>query len=144
MNSSLKQPYPVSLSLNDCLVKGPSALVDLFTVTLCIREHRYALTKDLSKFYQRVDADPIAQNLRRVMWRGGDGSAEMKVYITTTVNFGDKPAGCIAIAAARETADRFGAEFPVQTHQYNLVKPTFKLISSFKTKATVTFRRVRT
>ncbi len=36
----------------------------------------------------------------------------MKVYITTTVNFGDKPAGCIAIAAARETADRFGAEFP--------------------------------
>jgi hypothetical protein len=104
MNSSLKQPYPVSLSLNDCLVKGPSALVDLFTVTLCIREHRYALTKDLSKFYQRVDADPVAQNLRRVMWRGGDTSAEMRVYITTTVNFGDKPAGCIAIAAARETA----------------------------------------
>jgi hypothetical protein len=104
MNSSLKQPKPVSLSLNDCLVKGPSALVDLFTVTLCIREHRYALTKDLSKFYQRVNADPVAQNLRRVMWRGGDTSAKMKVYITTTVNFGDKPAGCIAIAAARETA----------------------------------------
>ncbi len=104
MNSSLKQPYPVQLSLNDCLIKGPSALVDLFTVTLCIREHRFALTKDLSKFYQRLDANPIAQNLRRVMWRGGDTSTEMKVYITTTVNFGDKPAGCIAIATARETA----------------------------------------
>jgi hypothetical protein len=47
-----------------------------------------------------------------VMWRGGNTAAEMKVYITTTVNFGDKPAGCIAIAAARETAERFGAEFP--------------------------------
>jgi hypothetical protein len=111
MNSSLKPPHPVSLSLNDCLIKGPSALVDLFTVTLCIREHRYALTKDLSKFYQRVGADPIAQNLRRVMWRGGDTSAEMKVYITTTVNFGDKPAGCIAIVAARETAAMDGSEF---------------------------------
>ncbi len=111
MNSSLKQPQPVSLSLNDCLVKGPSALVDLFTVTLCIREHRYTLTKDLSKFYQRVDADPIAQNLRRVMWRGGDTPAEMKVYINTTVNFGDKPAGCIAIAAARETAAMDEGEF---------------------------------
>ncbi len=91
--------------------EGPSALVDLFTVTLGIREHRYALTKDLSKFYQRVDAEPLAQHLRRVMWRGGDATAEMKVYITTTVNFGDKPAGCIAIAAARETAERFGAKF---------------------------------
>jgi len=111
MNSSLKQPQPVSLSLNDCLVKGPSALVDLFTVTLRIREHRYALKKDLSKFYQIVDADPIAQNLRRVMWRGGDMSAEMKVYITMTVNFGDKPAGCIAIAASRETAAMDEGEF---------------------------------
>jgi hypothetical protein len=59
-----------------------------------------ALTKDLSK----DNVDPVAQNLRRVMWRGGDTSAEMKVYITTTVNFCNKLAGCIAIAAARETA----------------------------------------
>jgi hypothetical protein len=35
----------------------------------------------------------------------------MKVYITTTVNFGDKPAGCIAIAAARETAAMNEGEF---------------------------------
>ncbi len=53
-----------------------------------------------------MDADSVAQNLRRVMWRGGecDTSAEMKVNITTTLNFGDKTAGCIMIAAARETA----------------------------------------
>ena len=30
-----------------------------------------------------------------------------KIYCTTTVNFGDKPAGCIAIAAIRETAERY-------------------------------------
>ncbi len=78
---------------------------------LCIHEHRYALTKDLSIFYQKVDADPIVQNVRRVMWRGGDTSAEMKVYITTTVNFGDKPAGCIVIAAAREMAEMDEGKF---------------------------------
>jgi hypothetical protein len=112
MNSRLRQPKPVSLSLNDCLIKGPLALVDLFTVTLCIREHQYALTKDLSKFYQRVDADPVAQNLRRVMWRGGDTLANIKLYITTKVYFGNKLAGCIEIAAARETAERFGGMHP--------------------------------
>ncbi len=42
------------------------------------------------------------------MWRQGDQTAEPKIYRTTTVNFGDKPAGCISIAAARETADMFG------------------------------------
>jgi hypothetical protein len=31
---------------------------------------------------------------------------------TTTVNFGDRPAGCIAIAAMRETAEKFGGELP--------------------------------
>jgi hypothetical protein len=39
------------------------------------------------------------------MWRGEDSDDEMKVYITTTTNFGDKPAVCIAIAAARKTAE---------------------------------------
>ncbi len=44
-------------------MKGPPALVDLVTVTLSFREHRYALTKDLSKFYQRVEADDLAQHM---------------------------------------------------------------------------------
>jgi hypothetical protein len=49
--------------------------------------------EDLSKFYQRVDTDPAPSHVER-----GDTSAEMKVYITKTVNFGDK------IAIAREQA----------------------------------------
>jgi hypothetical protein len=111
MNSSLKQPPPVKKSLNDCLMKGPPALVDLFTVTLSFREHRYALTKDLYKFYHRVEADDLAQHMRIVLWRDCDGSKELRVYVTT-VNFGDRPPGCIAIAAMRETAERYGGDLP--------------------------------
>jgi hypothetical protein len=112
MNSSLKQPPPVKKSLNDCLMKGPPALVDLFTITLSFREHRYALAKDLSKFYQKVEADELTQHMRRILWRDCDGSKEMRIYVTTTVNFGDRPAGCIAIAALRETAERYGTDLP--------------------------------
>jgi hypothetical protein len=69
MNSSLKQPPPVSKLLNVILMKGLSSLVGIFAVTLSMREHQYALTKDLSKFYQKVDADEVAQHVRRVLWR---------------------------------------------------------------------------
>jgi hypothetical protein len=60
MNSSMKQPPPAGVSLNDCLLKGPLALVDLYTMTLGMREHKVAFTKDISKFYQCVEADTAA------------------------------------------------------------------------------------
>jgi hypothetical protein len=34
------------------------------------------------------------------------------MHITTTVNFGVKPAVCITIVAARETDERFGGGYP--------------------------------
>jgi hypothetical protein len=108
MNSSMKQPQPSGVSLNDCLLKGPPALADLYAVTLGIREHKVAFTKDISKFYQCVEADEAAQHVRRILWRFGDKSKESTIFVTTRVNYGDRPAGCIAIAAVRETADRFG------------------------------------
>ncbi len=74
MNSSMKQPQPSGVSLNDCLLKGPPPLADLYTVTLGIREHKVAFTKDISKFYQCVEADEAAQHVRRILWRFGDRS----------------------------------------------------------------------
>jgi hypothetical protein len=108
MNSSMKQPKPSGVSLNDFLLKGPPALADLYTVTLGIWEHKVAFTKDISKFYQCVEADESAQHVRRILWRFGEGAREPTIFVTTRVNYGDWPAGCIAIAAVRETASRFG------------------------------------
>jgi hypothetical protein len=104
----MKQPKPSGVSLNDCLLKGPPALADLYTVTLGIREHKVAFTKDISQFYQCVEADKSAQHVRRILWRFGEGAREPTIFVTTRVNYGDRPAGCIAIAAVRETASRFG------------------------------------
>ena len=110
MNSSLKY---AGHSLNDLLYKGPSALNDLYGVALGFRKHRIGFIKDLSKFYQSVNASARDQHLRRVLWRFGDEEASPKVYKTTTVNFGDKPAGCVAQVALRETAKMYRAIEPV-------------------------------
>ncbi len=104
MNSSMKQPRPSGVSLNVCLLKGPPTLANLYTVTLGIREHKVAFTKDISKFYQCVEADESAQHVRRILWRFGERSREPTIFVTTRVNYSDWPAGCIAIAAVQETA----------------------------------------
>jgi hypothetical protein len=44
MNSRMKQPPPIRKFLNDIFMKGPSALADLFTVTVGLREHRYEVS----------------------------------------------------------------------------------------------------
>ncbi len=55
-----------------------------------------------------MEADEAAQHVRRILWRFGDRSKAPTSFVTTRVNYGDRPAGCIAIAAVRETADHFG------------------------------------
>ncbi len=108
MNSSMRQPKPSGVSLNDCLIIEPPALADLYTATLGIREQKVAFTKDISKFYQCVEVDEAAQHVRRILWKLGEEKKDPTIFVTTRVNYEDRPDGCIAIAAVRETATRFG------------------------------------
>ena len=64
MNSSMKFR---GVSLNDLLVKGPSALNNIFGVTLGFRRHKVGFVKDLSKFYQSVLSCERDQHLRRIL-----------------------------------------------------------------------------
>ena len=45
----------------------------------------------------------------RVLWSSEPG-AEPDIYLTKTINFGDKPAGCTAIVCLNKTAEMFGEE----------------------------------
>jgi hypothetical protein len=49
-----------------------------------------------------------AQHVRRILWRLGDPEVDSFIFVTTRVNYGVRPTGCIAIAAVWETAERFG------------------------------------
>ncbi len=59
-----------------------------------------------------MEADGLVQHLKSFLWRDCDSSEDLRTFVTTTVNFGDRPAGCIAIAAMRETAERYGEDLP--------------------------------
>ena len=58
----------------------------------------------------------------RVLWSLEPG-AEPDIYLTKTVNFGDKPAGCTAIVCLNKTAEMFGEEN--QDARRSLIKDSY-------------------
>jgi hypothetical protein len=52
---------------------------------------KVAFTKDISKFYQCVEAAESAQHVRRILWRFGEGAREPTIFVTTRVNYGASP-----------------------------------------------------
>lgn len=104
MNSSMKFN---GVSLNDLLMKGPSSLNNIYNVLLNFRTYKVGIVKDFSKFYNSILAKERDKHIRRVLWRNGKTEDKPKIFKTNTVNFGDKPAGCIALTAMRETAELY-------------------------------------
>jgi hypothetical protein len=88
-----------------------------------MREHKITFTKDISKFYQCVEADVADKHVRRILWSFGDVEVDPFIFITIKVNYGDRP-GCIVIAVVQKTAaERFGkgreeAAWFLKNHMY--------------------------
>ncbi|XP_023810653.1 uncharacterized protein LOC105357885 [Oryzias latipes] len=92
------------LSLNDMLIKGPDVLNPTRAVLLRFRAGVFAALGDIRKMYNSVWLEEREVHLHRFLWRDTEES-EIEDYAITRVNIGDKPAGCIAQVAMRETAN---------------------------------------
>ncbi|XP_060768409.1 uncharacterized protein LOC132875561 isoform X2 [Neoarius graeffei] len=99
-NSSQKYS---GLSLNDILIKGPDVLNPIRGVLLRFRTGVFAALGDIRKMYNSVWLEEREVHLHRFLWRDTE-DAEIEEFAITRVNIGDKPAGCIAQVAMRETA----------------------------------------
>ena len=64
----------------------------------------YAALGDIKKMYNSVWLEDKEVHLHRFLWRDSENE-ELEEYAITRVNIGDKPAGCIAQLAMRETAN---------------------------------------
>ena len=98
------------LSMNDILLKGPDVLNPIRAVLLRFRQGVHAALGDIRKMYNSVWLEDRELHLHRFLWRD-QPEEEMHEYAITRVNMGDKPAGCIAQIAMRETA-----KLPLFTH----------------------------
>ncbi|KAJ8285934.1 hypothetical protein GJAV_G00032640 [Gymnothorax javanicus] len=92
------------VSLNDLLLKGPDVLNSIHAVLLKFRRGVFAALGDIKKMYNSVWLEDQEVHLHRFLWRGSE-EEELGEYAVTRVNIGDKPAGCIAQLAMRETAN---------------------------------------
>ncbi|XP_054861306.1 uncharacterized protein LOC129347620 [Amphiprion ocellaris] len=99
-NSSQKYK---GVSMNDLLLKGPDVLNPIRAVLLRFREGMHAALGDIKKMYNSVWLEDREMHLHRFLWRASPDE-EISEYAITRVNIGDRPAGCIAQVAMRETA----------------------------------------
>lgn len=91
-------------SLNDLLIKGPDVLNDIRAVLIRFRQGVSAALGDIKKMYNSVWLEDQEVHLHRFLWRDSEDE-DIQEYAITRVNIGDKPAGCIAQIAMRETAN---------------------------------------
>ncbi len=98
------------ISMNDLLLKGPDVLNPIRAVLLRFRRGVHAALGDIRKMYNSVWLEDLEMHLHRFLWRNNE-DGEIEEYAITRVNIGDRPAGCIAQLAMRETA-----KLPIFSH----------------------------
>ena len=81
--------YKGALSLNQCLLVGPSLMNLLAEVLLAFRLHSVVLLADIQKAFLQVGVTESDRDLLRFLWYGEDGTLE--VYRFTRVPFGTGP-----------------------------------------------------
>ncbi|XP_078789161.1 uncharacterized protein LOC144984490 [Oryzias latipes] len=92
------------LGMNYLLLKGPDVLNPIIAVLLRFRRGVYAALGNIKKMYNSVWLEEREMHLHRFLWRD-TFEEEIKEFAITRVNIGDRPAGCIAQLAMRETAN---------------------------------------
>lgn len=104
-------PSSTGISLNDCLLVGPTVQNDLFTVLCRFRTHQVALTADLEKMYRQIKVKKPNQALQRILWRNSP-SHPMQCIQLTTVTYGTASASFLATRTLAQLVKDEGNNYP--------------------------------
>ncbi|XP_046480969.1 uncharacterized protein [Neodiprion pinetum] len=98
------------ISLNECLMTGPTIQDDLLTLILRFRLHNYVLTGDIEKMYRQCLVRPEDREYLRILWKENDGL--IATFEHNTVTFGFTSAPFLAIRTIAQLVEDEGQDFP--------------------------------
>lgn len=90
-------------SLNDIMYKGPNIQKDLQKLILRWRQFKYAVTSDVEKMYRMIRVQEDDQNYQKIIWR--DAKQNIRSFTLTTLSYGTKPAGFLAMMCLKQLAE---------------------------------------
>ncbi|XP_063592199.1 uncharacterized protein LOC134769401 [Penaeus indicus] len=99
-------------SLNSFWAKGPDVLNSMVGILLRFREGAIGIAGDISKMYNSIKLPEMEQHVRRFVWRDFQLNCEPEHYVLTSMGFGDKPSGIIAMLALKHTAELWMEKYP--------------------------------
>ena len=100
------------VSLNDQLMVGPTVHSSLIDVLLRFRNHRIALTTDVSRMYRAILLPSDERDLHRFVWRR-QPSEPLKDYRMTRVTFGVASSSFAVNMSVKQKAVNHASKFPL-------------------------------
>ncbi|XP_045458533.1 uncharacterized protein LOC123668885 [Melitaea cinxia] len=100
------------VSLNDCLLIGPSLQPDLRHILMRWRIHPICLVADIEKMYRMVNVAREHVDFQRIIWKDNK-SGEDRIFRLLTVTFGTASAPYLAIKALQQVAIDEGINYPL-------------------------------
>ncbi|CAL8139736.1 unnamed protein product [Orchesella dallaii] len=101
-----------NISLNDCLLVGPTIQTDIYNLLLRFRAHNIILKADIGKMYRQwIWVDTSHRDLQRILWRPTLADP-VREYRLTTVTYGTAAAPFLATRCLNQLAVENEDEFP--------------------------------
>ncbi|CAI6351883.1 unnamed protein product [Macrosiphum euphorbiae] len=111
---------PQSLSLNECLLKGPKLQQDIVDILTRFRVPKIVFTADICKMYRQILVLPEYRTLQHVFWRSSP-LEKLVEYELDTVTYGVNCAPFLALrvlkSIAAEDCDEYISVRKALTHQ---------------------------
>lgn len=101
-------------SLNDYILKGPIDYEPkpLLTILLHFRQEKIGICGDIKEMFNRVTIRDEDQDAQRFLWRDGDTSRPVDVYVMKAMTFGSRSSPCSAQFVKNSHANQFRDSHP--------------------------------